>query len=542
VHDAVVIGAGPNGLVAANLLADHGWSVLVLEEQPEPGGAVRSGELTLPGFVHDLYSAFYPLGVASPVLRALDLESHGLSWRHSEVVVAHPLSDGRCSAVTRGDPGATAATLEPFAAGDGDGWRELYAFWERVAPAFMDAFATPFPPIRPSARLVAAIGVHDALRFARTMLLSVRRLGEEHFRGAGGQLLLAGNALHADLTPDSAMGGMFGWLLASLGQEHGFPAPEGGAGQLTAALVRRLRSRGGELVCGERVERVLVRRGRAAGVRTAGGSEHGARRAVVADVGAPQLYLQLVGAEHLPERFRRSLDRFHYDNATVKVDWALSGPIPWQADDARRACTVHVTEGLDRLTRTTTQLETGLVPEEPFVVLGQYASFDPTRVPEGREVAWGYTHVPREVRGDAAGELSGPLEGEAAERFADRVEEQVERVAPGFRDLVLARHVATPTSLEEGNRNLAGGAINGGTAQVHQQLVFRPVPGLGRAETPVRGLYLGSASAHPGGGVHGVPGSNAARAALAHDRARRTVVALGASATAALVVRGARRA
>lgn len=532
----MVIGAGPNGLVAANLLADRGWSVLVLEEQPEPGGAVRSGELTLPGYVHDVYSAFYPFAAASPVLGGLGLEAYGLAWRRAEVVVAHPLADGRCASV-HVDLDVTAASVERFAAGDGDAWRELYGFWRRVDSQFMDVFSTPFPPLAPSARLLAALGPHDALRFARTTLLSVRRLAEEHFRGEGGALLLAGNALHADLTPDSAMGGMFGWLLSALGQQHGFPVPEGGAGRLTEALVRRLRAHGGELACGERVARVVVRGGRAVGVRTAGGAEHAARRAVIADVGAPQLLHELVGLEHLPGRYARALRRFQYDNATVKVDWALSGPIPWRAEEARRAGTLHLTEGMDRLTRSSTDLELGLVPEEPFVVAGQYASFDETRAPAGHDTAWGYTHVPQRIRGDAAGQLEGPIEGEAAERFADRVEAQIERVAPGFRDVVVARHVATPRALEAGNRNLAGGAINGGTAQIHQQLVFRPVPGLGRAETPVRGLYLGSSSAHPGGGVHGVPGSNAARAALAHDRGRRAAVALGAAAGVALGTR-----
>ena len=512
--DAVVIGSGPNGLVAAILLADAGWDVLLLEAQSEPGGAVRSAEVTVPGFVSDLYSAFYPLGMASPVMSRLGLDQHGLRWTHAPKVLAHPLPDGRAAVLSR-DLDLTAANLDSFHPGDGDAWRRLYAEWDRLREPLLAALFTPFPPVRAGVRLTRTLGLSGALRFARFGTLSVRRLAQENFAGEAPGLLLAGNAIHTDLAPESAASGIFGWLLAMLGQTVGFPVPVGGAGQLTAALVSRLQAAGARLECNARVERVLVRDGRAVGVRTTDGREYTARRAVLADVDAPSLYLHLVGREHLPALLLADLERFQWDNATVKVDWALSRPIPWTAEGARGAGTVHVGGELDNLSRYCHALDLQLIPAQPFVILGQMTTADPTRSPAGTESAWGYTHVPWRVRGDVGGELSGdwsaPVE---RERFLDRLESQVESFAPGFRDCLLARHVQFPGEMEAHDGNLVGGAINGGTAGLHQQLIFRPVPGLGRPETPVTGLYLASSSAHPGGGVHGGCGANAARAAL----------------------------
>ena len=535
--DAVVIGAGPNGLVAANLLAERGWKTVVFEEQGEPGGAVKSGEVTEPGFTHDLFSAFYPLAAVSPVVRKLELESHGLRWCRAPAVVAHPTRDGRCTTLFQ-DLERTAASLDAFEAGDGDGWRRLYGIWERAGEAMIESLMTPFPPVRAAAKMAAALGPRDLMRFARMGALPVRRLAHETFRGEGGANLLVGNALHADLTPDSAGGGLFGWVLCSIGQAVGFPFPQGGAGELTKALVRRLESFGGTIVCNSPVRRVIVRRGRAVGVRTADGVEHPAGRAVLADCGAPQLYLDLLDESEVPAAIREDLRNFHYDNGTVKVDWALREPIPWQSEEARLAGTLHLAEGMDALTRTTSQLERRLIPDEPFLIVGQYAAGDPTRQPEGAETAWAYTHVPRDPRADAGEDgLTGSWDERETDLFVGRVEEQVERLAPGFRERIVGRHVLTPPSLEQANANLVGGAINGGTAQIHQQLIFRPTPGLGRPETPVRGLYLASASAHPGGGVHGGPGSNAARAALAHRRARTFAVGGAAGVGAALAAR-----
>ncbi len=514
--DAVVIGAGPNGLVAANLLADRGWEVVVLEEAAEPGGAVRSAELLEPGFVNDLFSAFYPFAAASPHIRGLELERWGLEWLTGEVAVAHPASDGSCPAVAR-DLDLTAEWLDELAPGDGDAWRELYRRWQAVHRDALGAFFGQFPPVRSAAGLMRTLGPSELLRFARFALLPVRRLGEERFQHEGGTRLLAGNALHADVGPDSPLSGMFGWVLCSLGQQLGFPVPKGGAGRLTTALVRRLLQRGGRLVCDARAERIECRGGRAVAVH-AGGERFAASRAVIADVDAPQLYRDLLAGEAQSARARAELATFQFDNATFKVDWTLDGPIPWKAERARHAGTVHVADGMAALTRHTADVASRLLPADPYLVLGQYATIDPTRAPAGRDTAWAYTHVPQRIAGDARGELSGRWEDEEAARFAGRIEEQVERLAPGFRALIRQRHVFTPVRMEATNRNLVGGALNGGTAQIYQQLVFRPIPSLGRPETPVDRLFLGSASAHPGGGVHGGPGANAARAALSADR------------------------
>ncbi|HEX2038319.1 MAG TPA: NAD(P)/FAD-dependent oxidoreductase [Acidimicrobiales bacterium] len=497
--DAVVVGSGPNGLVAANKLADEGWDVVVLEAAEEPGGAVKSAELIEPGFVNDVFSAFYPLAAASSAVESLQLERWGLRWRHAPLVLAHPARDGTCPVVSR-DLDETAESLDGAAPGDGAAWRRLFELWARVGGPFLDALLHPFPPVRGTLRLLGRLRPSEVTRFARFTLLPVRRLGEEEFDSPAAHRLLGGCALHADLFPEAPLSGLFGWLLACLGQEVGWPVPEGGAGQLSRAMMRRLEASGAKVLCGSPVASVVVRGGRAVAVRLEDGTEVDARRAVVADVDAPQLYTRLVDPEHLPRRVLDDMRRFQWDNPTVKVDWTLDAPIPWTAEPARRAGTVHVADTLDHLTDASAALATRRVPDVPFLVVGQQSMTDPTRQPPGKETAWAYTHVP-------------PVEVDA-ERVADCMEEEIEALAPGFRGLVRGRHVLSPAGLQRRNRNLAGGATNGGTAQLHQQLVFRPTPGLARAETPVTGLYLGSSSAHPGGGVHGACGANAARAAL----------------------------
>ena len=502
--DAVVVGAGPNGLVAANALADAGWDVLVLEEQEAYGGAVRTAEVAAPGFRTDLFSAFYPLAAGSPVIRGLHLEDHGLSWSRAPDVLAHALDDGS-AVVLRERAEDTAAGLEDLAPGDGDAWLELVAGWDRVRDPLLDALFSPLPAAGPVLRVLRRLGVAGTLDLARLAVLPVRRLADESFRGEGGGLLLTGNAMHADVPPDAAGSGAFGWLLAMLGQDVGFPAPTGGAGRLPDALVARLLARGGDVVTGERVERVHVVHGRAVGVSTAEGRHVRARHAVLADVSAPALYLDLVGADRLPPRLVRDLGRFQWDHPTVKVSWALDRPIPWTAPGARQAGTVHL--GVDRagFVDVAASLSHGRVPDRPFLVLGQMTTTDPSRSPAGTESAWAYTHVPHGVRWSP----------EVATEEVRRVEDAVERVAAGFQGAVTGRFVQTPADLEAADANLAGGAINGGTSAVHQELFLRPTPGLGRPETPITGLYLASASAHPGGGVHGACGWNAARAALA---------------------------
>lgn len=524
--DAIVIGAGPNGLVAANLLLDAGWSVDVLEAADVPGGAVRTAELIEPGFHNDVFSAFYPLAVASPVLRSLDLERWGVRWIRPEIDVAHSAKDGRVAAISR-DLDATAASLDGWGDGDGDSWRALFGRWTQSQGGIVEGLLSPFPPVRAGAKLLRRFDRRELLHLIRLALVPVRRLAEEEFCGEGAALLLAGNALHADLMPEAAGSGLFGWLLCCLAQDVGYPVPEGGAGRITEALVRRFEAGGGTLHCGERVVDIDVRAGRAAGVTTATGSSMAAGRAVLADVPAPALYLDLVGTQHLPPSLLDDLRRFQWDAGTVKVDWTLDGPVPWEAAELHRAGTIHIADSLDALTLWSAQLAMGHVPAEPFLLFGQQHVADPTRSPPGTATAWAYTHVPRRVRGDAGGGgLSGAWSDAECEEMAGRMEAIVETRAPGFGSLIRGRHVLAPPSMEAADPSLVGGAINGGTAQLHQQLVFRPTLGWGRAETPVRGLFLAGASAHPGGGVHGACGANAARAALAADRRRRVVSAL----------------
>ena len=523
VHDAVVIGAGPNGLVAANVLADAGWDVLVVEAQPVPGGAVRTASLTAPGFRDDVFSAFYPLAAASSVLRDLALHDHGLRWTHAPTVLAHPLP-GAPAALLHRDIDVTAASLEVGHPGDGDAYRVVDAEFRHVAGPLLDVLLRPFPPVGPALRLGARArpaGVRDLTRLA---LVPLRRFLEERFGGEQAALLYAGLALHADLTPETSGSALFGWLLAGLGQQHGFPVPVGGAGSITDALVERLATVGGSVHCDTRIDRIEIACGRAVGVRTASGQVIHARRAVLADTDATSLLLDLVGPEHLPASTLHRVRRIERGAGTFKIDWALSAPVPWADHTVRGAGTVHLADSLDELTVTASELARHLVPRDPFVLLGQMTTADPTRSPAGTESVWAYTHVPQWVRGDAGAHehprVMGTWDDDDTERFAARLEARVERLAPGFGELVIARHLMPPPVLQSMDANLVGGDIGGGTAQLHQQLVFRPMSGLGRPETPVRGLYLASASAHPGGGVHGACGANAARAAILHHRLR----------------------
>jgi phytoene dehydrogenase-like protein len=252
------------------------------------------------------------------------------------------------------------------------------------------------------------------------------------------------------------------------------------------------------------------------------GQRVAARRAVVADVTAPMLFDDLVGHHHLPDAFVADLGRFHWDDATFKVDWTLDGPIPWTSEGARHAGTVHLAEGVDALTVSSSQLARRLIPDHPMLICGQYHHTDPTRQPRGWETAWCYTHVPRSPVGDAAGAIGTAWAPDDVEGFVARIESQIEELAPGFGASIRARHVSTPADFDADNPSMSLGGLNGGTAQIHQQLVFRPVPSWRGARTPVPGLVLASSSAHPGGGVHGAPGANAARAALGSGRWRRS--------------------
>lgn len=515
--DAVVVGAGHNGLVAANLLADAGWSVVVLEATAAPGGAVRSEPMNVVGFSRDRCSAFYPFAAVSRPLRALNLQEYGLRWGHAPAVLAHVLPDDRAAVLYR-DVSATAASVDAFAPGDGEAWTRLSEEWDAISGGLLDMLFTPFPPVRPGLALLRRLRTAGAVRLARRLALPVDVFSAERFRGEGAAALLAGCALHTDLAPQEPGSAVFGWLLTMVGQREGFPVAVGGAQAITDALVARLAKGGGAVVTDAPVARIDIAGGRATGVTLADGRRFGARRAVIADTPATALYQDLVGERQLPAQFVADLADFHWDTATLKVDWALSGPVPWRNPSVSGAGTVHFDLDMAGMVDYTARLRQDRLPRRPLLVAGQMTTADPSRSPAGTESLWAYTHLPHAL----------DWTPDMIDVEVQRMEQVFEDHAPGFRSLILDRIVTGPVELAEENPSLVGGAINGGTAAIYQQLFFRPVPNLGRADTPIDRLYLGSASAHPGGGVHGGPGSNAARAALARDRAVTGTVYRGA--------------
>lgn len=534
--DAVVVGAGHNGLVAATLLADAGWDVVVTEASASPGGAVRSAESTSPGFVTDQFSAFYPMTAASPVMQDLHLEDHGLRWAHAPIVLANVRRDGPAAVLHR-DAARTAADLDEHDDGDGERWLELHAQWDRFGDEMLRALLSPFPPMRAATALgwAARLQLWDLIRMT---VLPVRTMGEQLFSGPLAPLLLAGNALHADVTPESAPSALLGWLLVGLAQTVGFPVPEGGAGRLTDALVRRMESAGAVLRLADPAQRIHVQGGRATSVETVSGTIH-ARRAVLVACDAQILFGRLLDPDDLPDSYVARMRHFQRAGSTVKVNYALSSEVPWTDERAHGAGTVHVADSVDELTATSAQLASGRLPSRPFLLTGQMTTADPSRSPTGTESLWAYTHVPQDIRGDASDRIDvrGRLGGPALDAFVERMEDRLVEHAPELRSRIIAREVQGPDDLERANPSLIGGDISGGTTQLHQQLVFRPVPGLARPETPIGSLFLASSSAHPGGSVHGACGANAARAALLHHRTRnwgrRGAAALGIGLPAA---------
>jgi phytoene dehydrogenase-like protein len=467
--DCVVVGAGPNGLAAAVTLARAGRSTVVLEAAEEPGGGCRTLPLTLPGFLHDVCSAVHPLAVASPAFRALPLAAHGLTWIDPPAAVAHPLDDGTAVLLERG-LAETAAGLGEDAAAYRSLIGPLVARWDALAD---EALSLPHVPRHP---LLLA-------RFGLRALRSARRLATSAFRGARARALFAGIAGHSILPLEAAGSAAVGLLLAAAGHAVGWPIPRGGAGQIAAALVADLRAHGGEVVTGRRVDSL---------------DDLPPARTVLLDLTARQA--AAVAGPRLPERYRRRLLAFRYGPGAFKLDWALAGPIPWRARDCARAATVHVGGTLEEIAASEAAAWRGEHAERPFVLLAQPTLFDPTRAPAGRHTAWAYCHVPN---------------GSAAD-MAARIEGQVERFAPGFRNLILARSVLAPAGLERHDANLVGGDIGGGALDL-AQLLRRPVAGLAPYATPVPGLYICSASTPPGPGVHGMCGYRAARLALARE-------------------------
>lgn len=464
----MVVGSGPNGLAAAIVLAAAGVRTLLREAAPVAGGGLRSEPLTLPGFTHDVCSAVHPLAVSSPFFRTLPLEPLGLEWIQPPAALAHPFDDGTAAVLER----AMDASVTGLGT-DNSGWSALHEPFVRRWGSLTDDLLAP--PLR--------IPTHPVLmaRFALRALRSATAVAGGALAGARARGLFAGNAAHSFLPLESAGTAAFGLLLGVAGHAVGWPIVRGGSQRFADALLAHFRALGGEVVTGAPVERI---------------EEVASARILMLDL-TPRQVLKLAG-HRLPVRYRRALAHYRYGSAAFKVDWALSGPVPWRAQGCTRAATVHLGGTLEEVAASESAHNHGRVHERPFVLFVQPTLFDPSRAPPGKHVAWAYCHVPNGWTGDAT----------------DLIERQVERFAPGFRELVIGRSALGPHALEHRNANLVGGDISGGMMdlrQVFARPVARPLP----YATPLRGVYLCSASTPPGGGVHGMGGFHAARAALA---------------------------
>ncbi len=471
-YDAIVVGAGPNGLSAAIALARRSLSVLLVEARPTVGGGARSEELTLPGFVHDVCSAIHPMALLSPWFRELRLDEHGLEWTFSPAPLAHPLADGTAALLER-----DGAAMEETLGADGRAWRRLFA---PLAARSDELFAEILgPPRLPRSPLLL-------LRFGLSALRSAAALAKDAFRGDAARGLFAGCAAHSFLPLERACSAAFGLALGVAAHAVGWPCARGGSRRITEALVARLVSSGGEIITGERVASL---------------TELPRASVVLFDL-APRAVARIAGDE-LPAGYRRRLEQFRAGPGAFKVDWALDGPIPWRAPACARAATVHVGGTLEEIAASERACWSGTPAERPFVLVAQQSLFDRTRAPDGKQTGWAYCHVPNGCAYD----------------MTDRIEAQIERFAPGFRQRILARSVRAPADLERDNENYVGGDIAGGANDLGQ-IFTRPVARLVPYTTPNPRLYLCSSSTPPGAGVHGLCGFFAARAALTRLRRR----------------------
>ena len=465
VRKACVVGAGPNGLTAAIVLAQAGLQVDVFEAEPTPGGAVRTMELTLPGFWHDFGSAVHPLAAGSPFFSSLPLRDHGLEWMHSPAPLAHPFEDGSAIVLER-DLKHAAASLGP----DGDAWISLMqpfvAHWQEFAPEVLGP--------------ICAVPKHPwlMLRFGLNGLASARRIAGR-FKSERARTMFAGLAAHSFLSLDEFLSGAFGILMAVTAHAVGWPIARGGSRSLTQALCGYLSTLGGQVYTSSRVNSL---------------HELSGYDAILCDVTPKQLWA--MAGTRLSESYKRKLKKFRYGPGAFKVDYALSGPIPWKAAECLHAATVHLGGNFEEIATSERAARSGQHTERPFVLLAQPTLFDPSRAPARKHTVWAYCHVPNG----------------STEPMLERLENQIERFASGFRKLILARRVFSPADLESMDANLVGGDIAGGVLD-RRQLLFRPT---GRHyATSAKNIFICSASTPPGGGAHGMCGYHAARMALA---------------------------